>query len=170
MSDNNTQTSRIVQVPPGPLVQYYSDLSSGMLPPDNMRVENLQFRVRIDPQGQITFRTPDIQVVSMYNFAIRRVYGSMMQPLLAGAAPALVNFNIKEQGRNFTMFKTPVSMASILNNNGPNLAEWDGVYICIPGTQLGVEFSVDVPRWQSLVAAQKEFVIQIVGDYVICRN
>jgi len=164
---NNQQT---VQVPPGALVQYYSDLSSGMLPPENMRVENLQYRVRIDPTGLITYQTPDIQIVSNYNLAIRRLYGSMMQPLLAGAAPALVNFNIREQGRAFNVFKVPVSMASIVNNNGPNLAEWDGVYICVPGTQLAVDFSVDRPRWQSLVAAQKEFVIQVVGDYVICRS
>jgi len=159
-----------VRVPPGLLVQYYSDLSSGMLPPENMRVENLQYRLRVDPTGLVTFATPAVQIISMYNFAIRRVYGSMMQPLLAGAAPALVNFNIREQGRNFDVFKVPVSMASILNSNGPNLAEWDGVYICIPGTQLSVNFSVDRPRWQSLVAAQKEFVIQVVGDYVICRS
>ena len=159
-----------IQVPPGSLVQYYSDLSSGMLPPENMRVENLQFRVRIDPTGLITFQTPDIQIVSSYNLAIRRVYAGMMQPLLAGAAPALVNFNIKEQGRAFDMFKIPVSLACGVSNNGPSLFEWDGVYICVPGTQLAVNFSVDRPRWQALVAAQKEFVVQVVGDYVICRN
>lgn len=164
------ETQKQIQVPPGALVQYYSDLSSGMLPPENMRVENLQYRVRIDPTGLIAYQTPDIQVVSSYNFAIRRVYVGMMQPLLAGAAPALVNFNIREQGRNFDVFKTAASLACGVNNNGPNLFEWDGVYICVPGTQLAVNFSVDRPRWQSLVAAQKEFVVQVVGDYVICRS
>jgi len=165
MADNQK-----IQVPPGSLVQYYSDLSSGMLPPENMRVENLQYRVRIDPTGLVTFNTGDIQIVSMYNFAIRRVYASMMQPLLAGAAPALVNFNLREQGRNFDVFKTPASLACGVNNNGPNLFEWDGVYICVPGTQLAVNFTIDRPRWQSLVAAQKEFIVQVVGDYVICRS
>lgn len=165
MADQKT-----IQVPPGSLVQYYSDLSSGMLPPENMRFESLQYRVRIDPTGLVTFQTPDIQIVSSYNLAIRRVYVGMMQPLLAGAAPALVNFNIREQGRNFDIFKVPASLACGVNNNGPNLFEWDGVYICVPGTQLGVNFTIDRPRWQSLVAAQKEFIVQVVGDYVICRS
>ena len=74
--------------------------------------EDLQFRVRIDPAGDITFQTNAVTLQSRYNFAFRRVSGFIMDPDLAGAAPALVNFQIQEQGRDFTVFKRPASMAS----------------------------------------------------------
>lgn len=159
-----------IQVGPGPLVHYYSDLSSGLLAPEDMRIENLAFSVRIDPTGAITAETPATQVVSRYNFAIRRVAGFAMNPLAVGNAGALVTFQIIEQGRNFNVFKRPVNMQSILATGGAgNLAEWDGVYICVPGTDLQVQWTVDTARWPALVGATREFGIQIMGDYVICR-
>lgn len=155
-------------IPPGALIQYYSDLSSGLLAPEDMRIENLQFRVRIDPLGQVAFESQPVMVVSRYNFAFRRVVGAAMNPELVGAAPMLVDFNIKELGRNFTLFKRSVSMQSVLG--GSNLAEWDGVYICVPGTQLAVEWTVDTQRWPGLVGATVEFCVQLLGDYVVCRG
>ena len=100
-------------VPPGALVQYYGDLSSGVLAPEDMRMESLQYRVQIAPDGSTNSESQSVQLVSRYNFAIRRVIGFSMDPFFAGAAPALVDFNIQEDGRNFTVFKTDMSMASI---------------------------------------------------------
>ncbi len=160
-----------VRVPPGPLLQYYSDLSSGMLPPEDMRIEDHQFRVQIDPAGNITAFTNAITVLSRYNFAFRRVTGFIMDPDLAGAAPMLVNFQIQEQGRDFDIFKRPVSMQSLLSRSGSgNIAEWDGVYITVPGTDLAVEWTVDTARWPALVGATKELGVQLLGDYVVCRG
>ncbi len=160
-----------VRIPPGPLLQYYSDLSSGMLPPEDMRIEDLQFRVRIDPAGQIQFESPPVTLISRYNFAFRRVTGFIMDPDLAGAAPMLVNFQIKEDGRNFNVFKRGVSMQSLLSRSGSgNIAEWDGVYITVPGTDLRVEWTVDTARWAGLVGATREMGVQLLGDYVVCRG
>ena len=160
-----------VRVPPGALMQYYSDLSSGLIPPEDMRLEDLQFRVRINPQGQITFQSDKTTLVSRYNFAFRRVTGFIMDPDLAGAAPSLVNFQIKEQGRDFALFKRPVSMQSLLSRSGSgNTAEWDGVYITVPGTDLAVEWTIDTQRWPALVGATKEMGVQLLGDYVVCRG
>ena len=155
-------------VPPGALIQYYSDLSSGLLAPEDMRIEDLQFRCRINPLGEVTFESESVMVVSRYNFAFRRVVGAAMNPELVGAAPMLVDFNIREEGRNFTIFKRSVSMQSVLG--GSNIAEWDGVYICVPGTQISVQWEVDTQRWAGLVGATVEFCVQLLGDYVVCRG
>ena len=94
-----------------------------------------------------------------------------MDPGFVGAAPFLVGLNVKEQGRDFNVFKRPVSMQSLLSGVGAGFsAEWDGVYITIPGTDLDVEWTVDSARWAALVGTTKEFGIQLLGDYVICRG
>jgi hypothetical protein len=159
-----------VAVPPGALLQYYSDLSSGLLAPDDMRIEDLQFRVVIDPAGNIVSQSQAVTLISRYNFAFRRVTGFMMNPDLGGAAASLVSFNIQEQGRNFNVFKRPVSMQSVLGTSGSLLSEWDGVYITVPGTDLAVDWTVDTQRWPGLVGATKELGVQLLGDYVICRG
>ena len=160
-----------VRIPPGALIQYYSDLSSGMLPPEDMRIEDLQFRVRINPDGTIAAQSNPVTLLSRYNFAFRRVSGFIMDPDLAGAAPMLVNFQVQEQGRDFTVFKRPVAMQSLLSRSGSgNIAEWDGVYITVPGTDLAVEWTIDTQRWAALVGATKEMGVQLLGDYVVCRG
>lgn len=156
---------------PGPITAYYADLSSGVLAPESMRMEDLTFRVRIDPSGQIVQQTGSIQIVSQYNLAIRRIMAWNMNPAAMGNAPGLVSFNVKEEGRNYNLFKNPISMASLSAVGGAgNLAEFDGVYIAIPGTQLSVEWAVDTQRWGALVGTTKEMGVNILGDYVICRG
>lgn len=158
-----------IPVMPGALAQYYSDLASGIIVPEDMRPEDLLFRVQINPAGEVTFEDPAVTLISRYNLAIRRVIGLAMDPELAGAAPYLVRFNIREEGRNFDLFKRPVSMQSLLSRPGAGtVTEWDGVYITVPGTDLSVSWSVDTARWPALVGASREFGIQVIGDYVAC--
>lgn len=155
----------------GPLRGYYGDLSSGDIVPENMRVEDLTYQVTIDPAGQITAFSATIQIVSQYNFALRRIIGWQQNPQLMGAAPSLVKFNVKDEGRAFEVFKRPVSMASISAVGGAgNIAEFDGVFIMIPGAQVAVDWSVDVANWAALVGTTKTMGVQLVGDYVICRT
>ncbi len=156
---------------PGPLLSYYNDLASGQLPPENMRIENLEFRVRIDPAGEVQSSTEAVQIISQFNFALRRIAGFAMNPAGLGNAGGLISFNVFEQGRNFSVFKKPISFGSVISTSGAgNLAEWDGVYVCVPGTQLVVTWSVDTQRWASLVGATREVGVQLIGDYVICRG
>lgn len=159
-----------VRVPPGALLQYLSDLSSGLIAPEDMRIEDLQFRVVIGPNGQVISQSNAVTLVSRYNFAFRRVTGFGMNPDLMGAAPSLVSFNVKEQGRDFSVFKRPVSMQSVLGVNGSLRAEWDGVYITVPGTDIAVEWTIDTQRWAALVGTTQEFGVQLLGDYVVCRG
>lgn len=156
------------RVPPGALVEYYGDLASGVLPPENMRIEELRFSVQIDPAGNITAQTDPIQVISRYNFAFRRIVGFALNPAFAGAGPGLVTFQVQEAGRNFPIFKTPINLQSVLSTNGAgNPAVWDGVYIAYPGTQMEVVWSVDT-RWAALVGTTQEYGIQLIGDNVVC--
>lgn len=157
-------------MPPGQLMLYYSDLSSGQLAPEDMRIEDLSFKVIIDPVGQVTFESQAVTLISRYNFAFRRVVGFMMNPDIAAAAPSLVSFNVREQGRDFTVFKRPVSMQSVLGVNGGQRIEWDGVYITVPGTDLAVEWLVDTQRWAALVGTTQEMGVTLLGDYVVCRG
>lgn len=157
-------------IPPGQLMLYYSDLSSGLLAPEDMRIEDLSFRVQIDPAGQITVQSQAVTLVSRYNFAFRRVNGFIMNPDLAGAAPMLVSFNVREQGRDFSVFKRPVAMGSVLNIAGGVRSEWDGVYITVPGTDLAVDWTVDTQRWAALVGTTQEMGVTLLGDYVVCKR
>lgn len=154
-------------VPPGALVQYYSDLASGAIAPEDMRIEDLQYRVQIDPAGNITFESDKVTLISRYNFAIRRIVGFAMDPEFAGIAAFLVTVQVREEGRNFDIFKRPVNMASLLRD-ADGVASWDGVYITVPGTDLSVNWSIDTQRWPALVGVTKEFGVQIIGDYVAC--
>jgi len=154
-------------ISPGALVQYYNDIASGVIAPEDMRIEDLQFRVQIDPAGNIVDQTNSITLVSRYMFVFRRVMGFVLDPDFAGAAPALVNFQVRENGRNFEIFKRPVTMASMLSRTD-NITEWDGIYTTVPGTDIEVLWSVDTARWPGLVGATKEFGVQLLGDYVAC--
>jgi len=158
-----------IPIPPGALVQYYNDLAAGTIAPEDMRIESLQFRVQIDPAGNILTETPAISLVSRYSFAFRRLVGFVMDPDFAGTAPSLVNVQVRENGRSFEIFKRPISMQALLSRAGSaNVAEWDGVYITIPGTDISVLWSVDTQRWPLLVGVTKEFGVQLLGDYVAC--
>lgn len=147
----------------GPMLGYYSDLASGYLRPDNARIESLQFRARIDPAGTITFSTPAVQIVSDYSFVLRRIVGFALGGLdVLGNAPALIDFNFVEQGRSFSVFKRNVSFAALIENP----MEWDGCYVCVPGTAFDVTWAVDTTRWASLVGTSREVGVQLLGDLV----
>ncbi len=157
------------RVPPGAMVEYYSDLAGGLLAPEDMRLEDAAFRVQIDPAGDIVFSTDPILFISRYQFAFRQIVGWAMDPDVVGSAPALVGFNVREDGRNFDVFRRPVDMQSLLSRNGSgNIHKWDGVYITVPGTTMSVEWFVDRARWAALVGAAREFGVQLLGDYVAC--
>jgi len=161
----------MLRIKPGPLISYYNDLASGVLKPEDMRIEALEYRVQIDATGQVTFQTDARQLVSSYTFTPRRIYGFALDPATTGSAPALVSFNLREQGRNFDYFKAPVSLGDMVGPGGTtNPMIWDGTYINVPGTQLAVNWSVDSTRWPLLVGTFKEFGVKILGDYVSCRS
>lgn len=158
------------QIPPGELLTYYGDLASGALRPEDVRFEALSFRAVINAAGQIVSQTPSngtIQIVSRYNLALSEVRGSIQNPAVAGAAPSLIRFNLREQGRNFTVFKAPVDFATLLEGASCPL-EWRGTYICIPGTQFEVEWTIDSTSWAALVGVSKTVSLTVLGDYIAC--
>lgn len=162
--------NNIARLPPGELRTYYGDLASGALRPEDVRTEELTFEVTIGANGQIASYVPQnstVQIVSRYNLALETVRASIRNPSLAGAAPGLVRFNMREQGRNFSVFKAPVDFGTLVESCA-NPLEWRGVYICIPGTQFEVEWFVDQTLWPVLVGAVRTLRITIGGSYIAC--
>lgn len=158
----------VAQIPPGEILTYYGDLASGALRPEDVRIEALTYRATIDRDGVITSQSPKITIISRYNFALRAVYGAVLNPQIAGFAAGLVRFNIREQGRNFNVFKQPVTLSGVTNGGSAVPYDWSGVYITVPGTDLEVEWAVDASLWQSLVGAPRIVEVVLVGDYIAC--
>jgi hypothetical protein len=152
------------EIPPGQILTYYGDLASGAIRPEDTRIEDLTFQLIVAADGTVAFQSPKITVVSRYNFAIRRVYAQIVNPLAAGAAAGLIRFNIFEQGRSFTIFKQPQSLAAAINNPIVH----DGVYICVPGTDLEALWTIDTTLWVALVGASRVVEITVSGDYIAC--
>jgi len=152
-------------IPAGETLRYYGDIASGAIRPEDVRIEALTYRVIVNAAGSVAFSTPKVSVIARYSLAIRRIYGGVLNPNMAGATSGLVKFNVMEQGRNFNVFKVPVSL-SVIGASQPFL--WDGIYITIPGTDLEVPWVVDQVLFVSLVGQSKIAEIVITGDYIAC--
>lgn len=158
------------QIPPGDKLTYIGDIASGAIRPEDCRIEALTFSIVIGPNGQIVSQSPEnstVQIISRYNFVIERVYGSIENAQLAGAAPSLIRFNLQEQGRNFTVFKRAVDFAALVEGCSSPYA-WDGTYICIPGTQFEAQWQID-PAWASLVGGSRRISLTVTGTYIACE-
>jgi hypothetical protein len=153
-------------VPAGEILRYYGDLASGAIRPEDVRIEALTFRAIVNAAGEAVTTTPKVTVLSRYNLAIRRVYAGFLNPVFVGAANGLVKFNVMEQGRQYLIFKNPVTLSPIANTGRPY--QWDGVYITVPGTDLETQWTVDQTLFVALVGASKIAEIVIEGDYIAC--
>jgi hypothetical protein len=156
------------QLPPGEILTYYGDIASGTIRPEDVRIEALTFRGTIARDGTLAFTTPKVTVIARYNLAVRAIYAAVLNPEFAGPTAGLVKFNVAEQGRNFQIFKVPVSLSGVTNGGSAVPYEWDGVYITIPGTDLEVSWFVDQALYVALVGMPKICEIVITGDYIAC--
>jgi hypothetical protein len=156
------------QIPPGAILTYYGDIASGAIRPEDVRIEALTYRAIIDRFGVVNFQSPKITIIARYNLAIRAVYAAILDPSNAGWAPGLISFNLREQGRNFDIFKNPVTLSGITNGGSAVPYEWDGVYITVPGTDLDVTWSVNAQLWATLVGAPRIAEVIVTGDYIAC--
>jgi hypothetical protein len=158
----------VTQIPPGEILTYYGDIASGAIRPEDVLIEALTFRAIIDPTGNVVQQTPKVTVIARYNLAIRAVYAAILNPEFAGPAAGLTHFNIREQGRNFEIFRTPVTLSGVTNGGSAVPYEWDGVYITIPSTDLEVTWAIDTVLWAALVGTTKIAELVITGDYIAC--
>jgi hypothetical protein len=153
------------QIPPGPILQYYGDIASGAIKPEDVKIEALSFFAVINAAGLVIDQSESAKVNARYNFALREARGTIMNPELAGAAPDLITFQLKEQGRGFDVFKRPVDFSAC---TGLRQYRWDGVYICVPGTDFACEWTVDSALWAVFVGVPKRVKITVTGDYIAC--
>lgn len=154
-------------IPPGAVLTYYGDIASGAIRPEDVRFEALTYKCIVDGTGTPVFTSDKVTVIARYNLAIRKMYGALPQTFPSPAAQ-LVNFNVLEQGRNFNIFKRPVSLAAVTPGGSSEPLAWDGVYITVPGTDLEVSWSIDSALFATLIGTTKQAQITIVGDYIAC--
>lgn len=155
-------------IPPGAVLTYYGDIASGAIRPEDVRFEAITYRCVVDATGTPVFTSDKVTVIARYNLAIRRIYGAVLNPEFAGPTAGLLRFNVQEQGRNFNIFKRPVTLSTITNGGSTEPFAWDGVYITVPGTDLEVSWTVDTAYFVALVDATKVAEIVISGDYIAC--
>ena len=150
----------------GSMLGLYSDLGSGYLTPERARIEAMEFRCRVDPNGSIAFDSPDVTMLADYAFAVRKIVGFALNEDTIQNAAALITFNVAEQGRGSPVFKRPISFAAALKG----ALEWDGAYVFYPGTTISVDWNVDTARWPSYVNNLREVGIVLVGELVLQRQ
>lgn len=155
-------------IPPGAILTYYADIASGAIRPEDVRFDALTFDLVVDATGTQVFASDKVTVIARYNFAIRRMYGAVLNPEFAGPAAGFIRFNVLEQARNFNIFKRPLTLAAITPGGSTEPYVWDGVYITVPGTDLEVSWSIDSALFATLVGATKRAQVVIVGDYIAC--
>jgi len=155
-------------IPPGAILTYYGDIASGAIRPEDVRFDAITYRLIVDQTGTQVFASDKTTVIARYNFAIRRIYGSVLNPEFAGPAAGLIKFNVLEQGRNFNIFKRPLTLSAITPGGSTEPYVWDGVYICVPGTDLEVSWTIDSALFATLVGATKFAEVVVVGDYIAC--
>jgi len=155
-------------IPPGAILTYYGDIASGAIRPEDVRFDALTYRVVVDATGTPVFTSDKVTVIARYNFAIRRIYGAVLNPEFAGPTAGFIKFNLLEQARNFNVFKRPVTLSAITPGGSSEPYVWDGVYITIPGTDLEVSWTIDSALFATLVGATKFAEVVISGDYIAC--
>lgn len=153
----------------GPIRAYYADLISGQIQPEDMRIESLPFRAEINAAGQVFTQSDPTNVISRYNFVILKVLAWIANPFFAGFAPGLMRFNLKDQGRNFDVFKLPQFLHSYVGSGGTTQPhDYYGCFITVPGSALAVDWTIDTVLWASQVGAYRMVGVDVTGDYVNC--
>ncbi len=155
-------------IPPGAILTYYGDIASGAIRPEDVRIEALTYRLIVNALGVSVFETPKITIISRYSLAIRRVYGAVLNSEFAGPAAGLIRFNLREQGREFNIFKNPVTLSVVTPGGSTIPLTWDGVYISVPGTDLEVAWTIDAALYAALVGITKIAEVVVAGDYIAC--
>lgn len=155
-------------IPPGAILTYYGDIASGAIRPEDVRYDAITYRVILDAAGNTVFVSDKTTVIARYNYAIRRIYGAVLNPEFAGPSAGLIKFNVLEQARNFNIFKRPVTLSVITPGGSTEPYVWDGVYITVPGTDLEVSWTIDQALFVSLVGMSKIAEVVVTGDYIAC--
>jgi hypothetical protein len=150
----------------GPVSGYLID--AGMISPDEAQVEAITYSAFIDTAGNITAQTASTRVTPGYVFLLDSIIGAVSDPSVDADVLDLVSFNVKNQGRNMAVFKTPIPMSILASPSGPaHELEWRGAYRFFESADISVDWSVDQTRYAAAApAAEKRFYVTIMGDIV----
>ncbi len=142
----------------GPLMAHSRDVLA--LPPELMRIDLVSFAFDIGPRGQVT---GDTQASLHADFAaeLYAISAFAEDPTADLPLAPFVTINLREDGRNFDHFTTPIELAYFLRPGAPAVTFPRGAYVFRPGARvrLGVRVHPEyiartsVPkRWGVLLA------------------
>ncbi|MFH1690393.1 MAG: hypothetical protein ABIE42_09180 [Candidatus Eisenbacteria bacterium] len=145
------------------------------LPPEVVRVDHLRWEATISTAGVVSLQAVDVAIPKGMDFVLRRIRG-YIQEAAADQIPdnwARITFKAREEGRNFDVFTSLISMAELLATLGPapDMVFDTGIYRFSGGHAIKGTFAVDTTAtgpgaWTASVN-QKVVGVVFTGDLVL---
>ncbi len=149
----------------GPILDYLRDISR--VRPELAGIEQYSFTADINAAGVITAQTASRTTHPDFVFAMRRAKGFVQDPAVSPAAPSLVQWNVRDQGRQTDVFRDPIFLSIMVGTSGPaHDMLWDSAYVFIQGADVSVAWTVDAAAWAALVGVPKLVGVSLTGDKV----
>lgn len=115
------------------------------------RIDSLSYVASVTAGGVITQPTT-VRNMSEYAAEIYAIIGWEQTPGTDPGARTEIDFNIREQGRNFDLFNNNIRMASFVDTSGRGIIEWPrGGYVINAGADVQCRFTI--PTVASYAAA-----------------
>lgn len=144
-----------------PVSDYAVD--SGSFSPEKLQIEAIQYEVRIDAAGAITFQTASQRIQNGYYFILNKIAGAAEDPGTTSAQLDKVTFNVINEGRQRNLFRTMMNMSILVGPSGPaHYLEWHTDFRFFSAADIDVTWTVDTTGWTTA----KRFYVLLQGELV----
>lgn len=138
-------------------------IDAGSYPPEKLQIEAIQYEIRYDVAGAVTFQTASQRIQSGYYFVLNKITGSAEDPGTNSVQLDKVTFNVINEGRQRNLFRTMMNMSILVGPAGPcNYLEWHTDFRFFSAADIDVTWAIDVTGW---VAAKRYYVL-LQGELV----
>lgn len=156
----------------GPVERYLQDGYN--LPPEVVRIEHLEFRIRIE-DGKVTFQDAPKSIDPEFTFILRRIKGwaaSNDEQTLQTPLPHKVTVNLADNGRaRQGLFEDPIRLSTLCQVDGSPAHDmvWDAFYRYQVSATVKAVWDFDVDAFDD-TGVDVEFGIAVTGDLVRTRT
>lgn len=149
--------------PHKPVSNYVVDLAS--LSPGEMQIECLNFELHIDDSGVEQFRSPSVRAQPGFFFVMNQIiagfnYISSDVPTVAHR----ISFNVLNEGRNKSVFKNPINLATMVSALGEHTPMNFGLNVgfrFFDAADVIVEWFPDLNLWP--IEVESRFYVKLMG-------